>query len=67
MTVMTAPTPLTAQQYRANAESAANIAVQQAAGLASTAEKAIAYATVANVWTYLYEVQSKVDGVIKGL
>lgn len=55
---------LTAQQYRENAESAANTATQAAAQGPSWAEKSIAHSTVANVWTYLYEVQSKVDGTI---
>jgi hypothetical protein len=57
--------PLTAQQYRANAETAATSATSIANGT-TLSEKAIALATIANVWTYLYEVQAKVDGTIVG-
>ncbi|WP_157975507.1 hypothetical protein [Mycolicibacterium smegmatis] len=56
---------MTAQQYREKAETLANQATSISTGT-TLSEKGIALATVANVWTYLYEVQSKVDGTITG-
>lgn len=48
-----------AQEYRAHAESMAKQA--EAKATASAVQAAMASAAVANVWTFLYKVQSKND------